>query len=172
MLKTWLQGIAATSLLFAGNAFAKKVDFTKDLMPLFEERCIKCHGHIKESGKVVTKGDLDLTKPESIKETFEAGKPKVVLGLIVMAVSVMGLIGLAFVQARYPDALDSILLPIEERSSSELGEPNELGQENPMADGLQNQADAAGSETENIELGGIPVNSIDPAAMQSTSRNK
>ena len=76
MLKTWLQGIAATSLFCAGNAFAKKVDFTKDLMPIFEERCIKCHGHIKESGKLVTKGDLDLTKPESIKETFEAGKPQ------------------------------------------------------------------------------------------------
>ena len=95
-----------------------------------------------------------------------------VLGLIVMAVSVMGLIGLAFVQARYPNALDSILLPIEERTSSDLSELGESGQENPMADGLQNQAEAAGSETENIELGSIPVNSINPAAMQSTSRNK
>ena len=75
MLKPWLQGLAAGTLFIAGNAFANKVDFTKDLMPLFEERCIKCHGHVKESGKVVTKGDLDLTKPESIKETFKAGKP-------------------------------------------------------------------------------------------------
>lgn len=76
MLKTWLQSLAAGSLFLAGNAFANKVDFSKDLMPLFEERCIKCHGHVKESGKLVTKGDLDLTKPESIKETFKAGNPK------------------------------------------------------------------------------------------------
>lgn len=75
MLKPWLQGLAVGTLFAAGSAFANKVDFTKDLMPLFEERCIKCHGHIKESGKAVTKGDLDLTKPESIKETFKAGKP-------------------------------------------------------------------------------------------------
>ena len=71
-----MQGLAAGSFLFAGNAFANKVDYAKDLMPLFEERCIKCHGHVKESGKLVTKGDLDLTKPESVKETFKAGKPQ------------------------------------------------------------------------------------------------
>ncbi len=76
MLKPWLQSLATGTLFVAGNAIANKVDFTKDLMPLFDERCIKCHGHVKESGKVVTKGDLDLTKPESIKETFKAGKPQ------------------------------------------------------------------------------------------------
>lgn len=76
MLKRWMQGLAAGAFLLAGSAYANKVDFTKDLMPLFEERCIKCHGHIKESGKAVTKGDLDLTKPESIKETFKPGNPE------------------------------------------------------------------------------------------------
>ena len=76
MLKTLLQGLAAGTFLLAGSTYAKKVDFSKDLMPLFEERCVKCHGHIKESGKAVTKGDLDLTKPESIKETFTLATPK------------------------------------------------------------------------------------------------
>jgi hypothetical protein len=67
---------ALTFLLCLSATAADKVDFTKDLMPLFKDRCIKCHGHIKESGKVVTKGDLDLTKPETIKETFKPGHPE------------------------------------------------------------------------------------------------
>ena len=44
-------------------------------MPILEKRCLKCHGHIKESGKVVDKGDLDITKPESIKEFLKGGHP-------------------------------------------------------------------------------------------------
>ena len=44
-------------------------------MPILEERCLKCHGHVKESGKVVTKGDLDITKPDSVKEFLKAGHP-------------------------------------------------------------------------------------------------
>lgn len=64
--------LAINSTLVASD----KVDFTKDLMPLFEDRCIKCHGLVKASGKVVTKGELDLTKPETIKETFIPGEPE------------------------------------------------------------------------------------------------
>lgn len=74
MTKTWMKGIAAGSILLSGTLQAA-VDFTKDVMPILEERCLKCHGHIKESGKVVEKGDLDITKPESVKEFLKAGHP-------------------------------------------------------------------------------------------------
>ena len=71
MTKKWMKGIAAGSILLSAT-LEGAVDFTKDVMPILEERCLKCHGHIKESGKVVDKGDLDITKPESIKEFLKA----------------------------------------------------------------------------------------------------
>ena len=74
MTKKWMKGIAAGSILLSAT-LQGAVDFTKDVMPILEERCLKCQGHIKESGKVVDKGDLDITKPESIKEFLKAGHP-------------------------------------------------------------------------------------------------
>lgn len=74
MTKKWMKGIAAGSILLSGTLQAA-VDFTKDVMPILEERCLKCHGHVKESGKIVTKGDLDITKPDSVKEFLKAGHP-------------------------------------------------------------------------------------------------
>ena len=69
--------LACVLLLTAGLTFAeKKIDFTKDLMPILKDHCLKCHGLIKESGKVVTKCDLDITKPDSVKEFFKAGQPE------------------------------------------------------------------------------------------------
>ncbi|MCM8536747.1 MAG: hypothetical protein NE334_12485 [Lentisphaeraceae bacterium] len=75
MTSKWIKGMAAGSLLLS-SALHGAVDFTKDLLPILEERCLKCHGHVKESGKVVTKGDLDITKPESVKEFLKAGHPE------------------------------------------------------------------------------------------------
>lgn len=74
MTKKWIKGTAIVSIL-ASCTLDGAVDFSKDVMPILEERCLKCHGHVKESGKVVTKGDLDITKPESVKEFLKAGHP-------------------------------------------------------------------------------------------------
>jgi hypothetical protein len=75
MTKKWIASFATGSMLLSNAAFGA-VDFTKDLMPILEERCLKCHGHVKESGKLVAKGDLDITKPEMVKEFLKAGHPE------------------------------------------------------------------------------------------------
>ncbi|WDE99036.1 hypothetical protein PQO03_14460 [Lentisphaera profundi] len=56
----------------------KKLTYGDDLIPLFEQNCIKCHGgpDLRRKGRIMTKGDLNLTKIASIKEVIEAGKPK------------------------------------------------------------------------------------------------
>ena len=75
MINHYLKTITAASLLSA-NLLCGAVDFTKDLMPILEERCLKCHGRVKDSGKLVAKGDLDITKMESIKEFLTAAHPE------------------------------------------------------------------------------------------------
>lgn len=77
-----------------------------------------------------------------------------IIGLFLMSVSVIGLIGVAFVQARYPDALEGILLPIEGASTKAAA----TGKEPPMAGGMM-QPD---SLTE-MEFDELHVNSINRA---------
>ena len=69
-------------LLFFFSAHAeehgkKVISFGDDLMPLFEQNCVKCHGapDPRRKGRIVTKGDLNLTKIDSIREFITASKP-------------------------------------------------------------------------------------------------
>jgi Leucine-rich repeat (LRR) protein len=62
-----------TLILLSFNLTAK-VDFTKDLLPILEKRCVECHGNVKD-GKVVAKGKLNFNKIDTVKESFVAGKP-------------------------------------------------------------------------------------------------
>ncbi|MCH2207616.1 MAG: c-type cytochrome [Lentisphaerales bacterium] len=75
MKTKWISALISATLLLTNTSFGA-VDFTKDLMPVLENKCLKCHGRVKENGKVVDKGDLDITKPESIKEFLKVGHPQ------------------------------------------------------------------------------------------------
>ena len=67
-----------TFSLNASEHAKKPISFGDDLIPLFEQNCIKCHGgpDPRRKGKLVTKGDLNLTKMDSVREFFTASKPK------------------------------------------------------------------------------------------------
>ena len=78
-----LTGFLFCTLFFSFGLVAeehskKPISFGDDLIPLFEQNCIKCHGgpDPRRKGKLVTKGDLNLTKMESVREFFVASKPK------------------------------------------------------------------------------------------------
>jgi len=78
MIKKLTQFLAVSTLAFsASNLLAEdhKVDFTRDLLPVIEEHCLKCHGGKKKNGKISEKGDLNMLKPESVKEFFKPGHP-------------------------------------------------------------------------------------------------
>ena len=49
-----LLGVAAAALLVVNGARAqdKKVDFVKDIQPILNESCVKCHGPKKQKGKL------------------------------------------------------------------------------------------------------------------------
>ena len=42
----------------AGLAVADTVNFAKDILPIFQQRCAKCHGGIDEDGDVRTESGL------------------------------------------------------------------------------------------------------------------
>lgn len=67
---TLLLGTLAAAVLASVNASAAKIDFKKDIAPIFEKRCIECHGAEKK------KGGLRMhTKEETFdSETVVAGK--------------------------------------------------------------------------------------------------
>ncbi|MCH2209320.1 MAG: hypothetical protein MK132_26130, partial [Lentisphaerales bacterium] len=66
------------STIAASEHSNRKLSYGDDLIPLFEQNCIKCHGgpDIRHKGRIIKKGGLDLTKIESVKESITAGKPK------------------------------------------------------------------------------------------------
>lgn len=71
--------LSISSSLFASSEHSnRKLTYGDDLIPLFEQNCIKCHGgpDLRRKGRIMKKGGLDLTKIDSVKETIEAGKPK------------------------------------------------------------------------------------------------
>lgn len=79
-----------------------------------------------------------------------------IIGLFLMTISVAGLVGLAFMQARYPEALDSMLLPPEARKAKAEAE---IMQAMPPSQ--------AEEETEaEIDLGNFTINSM-PQTMQA-----
>jgi Leucine-rich repeat (LRR) protein len=77
LVKVLLCALYFTFNLGASEHGKKEISFGDDLIPLFEQNCIKCHGgpDPRRKGKIVTKGDLNLTEIESIREFFIASKP-------------------------------------------------------------------------------------------------
>lgn len=57
-----------TLLLFAGRAAAAEVDFAKDIKPILEQTCLKCHGPEKP------KGDLRLDTQEGLRKGSKTGE--------------------------------------------------------------------------------------------------
>jgi hypothetical protein len=68
----------STSVLGSSEHSNRKMTYGDDLIPLFEQNCIKCHGgpDPRRKGRIMKKGGLDLTKIDSIKEVIESGQPK------------------------------------------------------------------------------------------------
>ena len=67
---TLLLGTIAAAVTVSANAAAAKIDFKKEIAPIFEKRCIECHGAEKKKGglRMHTKEDLFDS------ETVVAGK--------------------------------------------------------------------------------------------------
>ena len=96
------------------------------------------------------------------------------LGIFVMGVSIIGLVALAFMQARYPDVLESLLLPIEDKPLTQ--------EETHLAEGLSteangmtsaaSQAHPAEEGSEGINIDEIPVNSVSMPNMTSAGQMK
>jgi cytochrome c553 len=66
--------IGAIVFLSAGaSAFAEpKIDFNRDIRPIFSDNCYQCHGPDKNKRK----GDLRLDTKEGVASTLAAGKPE------------------------------------------------------------------------------------------------
>jgi hypothetical protein len=58
--QTLLLGPLTAAVMVSANASAAKIDFKKDVAPIFEKRCIECHGAEKKKGglRMHTKEDL------------------------------------------------------------------------------------------------------------------
>ena len=53
------------------------VDFTKDIAPILEARCVKCHGAKKQKGEYKLSNAKDIVKPgESEEKPVVAGSPE------------------------------------------------------------------------------------------------
>jgi uncharacterized membrane protein len=65
--------LAAQPLMLATSQ-ADEVDFAKDILPIFEERCMECHreAYTSSTGKVKKpKGGLRMDDPKEMKEAEE-----------------------------------------------------------------------------------------------------
>ena len=62
------------SLLGSTLAMASPVDFNRDVRPLLNERCMACHGGVRQAG------GLSLQFPEDIVRAGESGEPGVIPG--------------------------------------------------------------------------------------------
>jgi hypothetical protein len=68
---------AAAVLLAAASAAAEtpaKVDFVRDIQPIFKASCVKCHGPNKRNPRKKPASGLDLTKREAALKGGRAGK--------------------------------------------------------------------------------------------------
>src|ERR1044071_4764788 len=67
--------VVGVGLLFASAAWAEdKVDFAKQIPPIFAENCAKCHGEKRASGK------MRLHTAAALKEKWDAEKGLIVAG--------------------------------------------------------------------------------------------
>src|SRR6266480_3947549 len=66
--------IVAVLLLFPAFRSAEAVDFARDVRPIFERACVKCHGTEKQ------KGGLRLDRAKEALGVLESGKKSIVAG--------------------------------------------------------------------------------------------
>ncbi|MDB4461972.1 hypothetical protein N9054_00425, partial [bacterium] len=63
--------------LSVGSAHSATIDFTKDVLPILEENCIKCHGPEKQKAKLrLDQRALMLKGGDSGLATIVPGKPE------------------------------------------------------------------------------------------------
>jgi hypothetical protein len=75
MLRVLFFAMAALLSLGAGNSWAQdKIDFAKQIQPIFAENCVKCHGEKMASGK------MRLHTAAGLKEKWDADKELIVAG--------------------------------------------------------------------------------------------
>ena len=60
----------------AAAADAPKIDFAKQVRPVFAENCYKCHGPDKQKGKLRLDSPEAMTKGGKDGKIFEAGAPE------------------------------------------------------------------------------------------------
>jgi mono/diheme cytochrome c family protein len=66
--------VIAFSLLTASALAAEKIDFARQVQPIFEQRCIECHGGKKQ------KSGIRFDRKSSVFKPGDSGKPAVVPG--------------------------------------------------------------------------------------------
>src|SRR4051812_14501867 len=77
MRSIWTPGLVFAALMLALAAPARAdapPDFDKDIKPIFEQHCFKCHGPDKQ------KGGLRLDQKPSMLKGGESGEPAIVPG--------------------------------------------------------------------------------------------
>ena len=72
-MRKFIFGTAATLTALSLQA---GVDFKKDIAPIFESRCVKCHGEKKQKGEYRLDNAKDIVKAGDSEESpIVAGKP-------------------------------------------------------------------------------------------------
>lgn len=61
-------------VLFSGHFFERKIDFSTQVKPILNQRCISCHGGVKQSG------ELSMMTREDLLKAGESGRPAIVPG--------------------------------------------------------------------------------------------
>ena len=61
-------------VLFGGQFFERKIDFSTQVKPIINQRCISCHGGVKRSG------ELSMMTREDLLKAGESGKQAIVPG--------------------------------------------------------------------------------------------
>ncbi|MCH2208402.1 MAG: c-type cytochrome [Lentisphaerales bacterium] len=73
-MRKFIFGTAATLTALSLQA---GVDFKKDIAPIFESRCVKCHGERKQKGEYRLENAKDIVKAGDSEEApIVAGKPE------------------------------------------------------------------------------------------------
>ena len=70
----WPLFLAATGVCACADTTAAKIDFARDIRPIFASRCYDCHGTEKP------KGGLQLTTLKNALKGGESGEPAIVVG--------------------------------------------------------------------------------------------
>ena len=86
-----------------------------------------------------------------------------ILGLMLMGISVVGLIALAFVQARFPDAIEAMMLPPEQKKPTTSSDKLKSAMAPSDAESQKKP-----QEIEDIVLEDLPVNSMSHTSFAAT----